>query len=117
MTIPDWLKPGLYGALIGAVFVGVVGFFWLGWVTGGSARAMADEMVQDEIVAAFVPYCVGSSQSDAARVEKLATIEATPTAERRDALMATGWATMPGTDAPNADLARACLEGLDLDAS
>jgi len=28
MNTPEWLKPGIYGALIGAVFVGVVGFTW-----------------------------------------------------------------------------------------
>lgn len=117
MTLPDWLKPGIYGALIGAVFVGIVGFSWLGWVTGGSASAMADETARDEIVAAFVPFCVGLSLTDEARVEKLAAINAATTPKRRDAVMATGWATMPGTDAPNADLARACLDGLDLDAS
>lgn len=117
MTIPDWLKPGLYGALIGAAFAGVVGFTWLGWVTGGSANAMADEMARDEVVAAFVPFCVGLSRTDEARVEKLAAIEAATTYRRRHAVMATGWATLPGTDAPNADLARACLDGLDLDAS
>jgi hypothetical protein len=43
MNTPEWLKPGIYGAVIGAVFVGVVGFTWGGWVTGGTAndRAMA----------------------------------------------------------------------------
>ncbi|MEM7491071.1 MAG: hypothetical protein AAF390_18310 [Pseudomonadota bacterium] len=117
MTLPDWLKPGIYGALIGAAFVGIVGFSWLGWVTGGSATAMADEMARDEVVAAFVPFCVGMSQTDEARVEKLAAIEAATASKRRDAVMATGWATMPGTDTPNADLARACLNGLNLDGS
>lgn len=97
MTTPDWLRPGIYGALVGAAFVGIVGFSWLGWVTGGSANAMAKEMARDEVVAAFVPFCVGKSLTDEARIEKLAT--------------------MPGTDAPNADLARACLDGLELDAS
>jgi hypothetical protein len=43
MNTPEWLKPGIYGAVIGAVFVGVVGFSWGGWVTGGTSndRAMA----------------------------------------------------------------------------
>ena len=38
MTNPEWLKPGIYGALIGAVFVGVVGFSWGGWMTGAAKR-------------------------------------------------------------------------------
>lgn len=28
MTPPEWLKPGTYGVLIGAAFVGIVGFSW-----------------------------------------------------------------------------------------
>ena len=35
MNTPEWLKPGVYGALIGAAFVGIVGFSWGGWVTDG----------------------------------------------------------------------------------
>lgn len=44
MTTPEWLRPGIYGALIGAAFVSIAGFTWGGWVTGGTARdsAMCD---------------------------------------------------------------------------
>jgi hypothetical protein len=44
MTTPEWLRPGIYGALIGAAFVSIAGFTWGGWVTGGTARdsAMGD---------------------------------------------------------------------------
>jgi hypothetical protein len=28
MTAPEWLKPGVYGAAIGAVLVGITGFTW-----------------------------------------------------------------------------------------
>ena len=51
MNAPEWLKPGIYGAVIGAVFVGVVGFAWGGWVTGGTAHDRAMAMSQDDVVA------------------------------------------------------------------
>ena len=35
----------------------------------------------------------------------------------RDAVMAAGWATVPGAEAPNRDLAQACIQGLNLDAA
>ena len=57
------------------------------------------------------------SRADNQRVAKLATIREASSFKRRDAVMETGWATMPGTDGPNRDLAQACIEGLDLDAS
>ena len=117
MTAPEWLKPGIYGAFLGAAFVGIVGFSWGGWMTGGSANKMASEMAQDEVIAALVPVCLDLSQTDNERMAKLATIREAASYKRRDAVMATGWATMPGSDAPNRDLAQACIEGLDLDAS
>ena len=117
MTTPEWLKPGIYGAVLGAAFIGIVGFSWGGWMTGGNANKMANEMAQDEVIAALVPFCLDMSRTDNERIAKLATIRDASTFKRRDALMATGWATMPGADAPNRDLAQACMEGLDLDAS
>lgn len=117
MTTPEWLKPGIYGALIGAAFVGIVGFSWGGWVTGSSAEKMASEMAEDSVIAALVPFCLERSRTDNERIAKLATIREASSFKRRDAVMETGWATMPGTDGPNRDLAQACIEGLDLDAS
>ena len=117
MTTPVWLIPGIYGALIGAAFVGIVGFSWGGWVTGSSAEKMASEMAEDSVIAALVPFCLERSRTDNERIAKLATIREASSFKRRDAVMETGWATMPGTDGPNRDLAQACIEGLDLDAS
>lgn len=117
MTTPEWLKPGIYGAVIGAVLVGVVGFSWGGWVTGGSADKMASAMSHDNVIAALLPVCIDMSQTDADRVAKLATIREASTYKQRDAVMATGWATVPGSEAPNRDLAQACLAALELEAS
>ncbi len=117
MTPPEWLKPGIYGALIGAAFVGIVGFSWGGWMTGSGAEKMATEMAQDSVIAALVPFCLDMSRTDNERIAKLATIREASSFQRRDAVMETGWATMPGSDGPNRDLAQACIEGLDLNAS
>jgi hypothetical protein len=117
MIIPEWLKPGVYGALIGAVFVGIAGFTWGGWVTGGTANDRAMEMSRDAVVASMVPVCLDISRSDPARAEQLETIRAASTYQRRNAVMAAGWATVPGTEAPDRDLAQACLAVLDVDGS
>ena len=117
MTTPEWLKPGIYGAIIGAVFVGVAGFTWGGWMTGASANEMASKMAQDEVIAALVPVCLDMSRADNDRTAKLAAIRDASGYKRRDAIIDAGWATIPGSDIPSQDLARACIEGLDLDAS
>jgi hypothetical protein len=117
MTSPEWLKPGVYGALIGAVAIMIVGFSWGGWMTGGGARELAADQAHDEVIAALVPICLQISQDDPDRSAKLATITEATSYQRRDAVMEAGWATVPGTDTPSRDLAQACIEVLDLEAA
>jgi hypothetical protein len=117
MNTPEWIKHGMYGAPIGAVFVGVVGFTWGGWVTGRTANDRAMAMSREDVVASMVPVCLDMARSDPARAEKLATIRAASTYLRRDALMTAGWATMQGSNGPNGDIAQACIAALDVDRS
>ena len=107
MTFPEWTKPGIFGALGGAIAVSILGFTWGGWTTSGSAQTMAQDMAADEVTLAMVPVCLGKAAADPTRAGF----------RRRNALMETGWATRPGTDAPDRDLADACLAGLELDGS
>lgn len=115
MSVPYWLKPAIFGGVGGAIAVSIIGFVWGGWVTGGSANNMAMTMSRESVVGAMVPVCLDMAQSDMDRAEKIATIKAAAAYQRRDAVMKTGWATMPGTDDPSRDLAQACLESLDID--
>ena len=78
---------------------------------------MASALAHDEVISAMVPVCLDMARTDPDRAAQLATINAAASYKRRDAVMAAGWATMPGSDAPNGDLAKACIEGLALDAS
>ncbi len=117
MNIPEWLKPGISGALIGAVFVGAVGFSWGGWMTGGEAEKMASARSVDNVAAALLPVCIILSRTDTNRVAKLATIQEASSFKQQFALMEAGWATVPGSEAPNRDLAQACVAALGLAAS
>lgn len=117
MNTPEWLKPGLYGALIGAVVVGIGGFSWGGWMTGSGAEKLASSRSHDQVIAALVPVCMEMSQTDTDRIAKMATLKAATTYQRRDVLMEAGWATVPGSMTPNRDLAGACVTALKLDAS
>lgn len=117
MTTPEWTKPGVYGALVGAVAVSILGFTWGGWTTAGGAQEMADSFAAEQVTLAMVPVCLGLSEADADRVEILATLRETSNFQRRNAMMETGWATLPGTEAPSRNLADACLAGLALDGS
>ena len=115
MNIPEWLKPGLYGAVIGAVCVGVIGFAWGGWMTASASNKMAMSMAHDDVITALVPVCVDQSKKDMNRQTTVTKIKNASSYKRRDVVMESGWATIPGTEKPNRDLAQACLTALNLD--
>ena len=117
MTFPEWTKPAVYGAVTGAIAATVIGFNWGGWTTGSTAEQMAINFANEEVTQAMVPVCLDMATADPERIAKLASIRDAKGYNRRQAIMSTGWATLPGTKEPNRDLAEACVEGLDLDAS
>lgn len=117
MNFPEWTKPGIYGAVAGAVVLAIGGFTVGGWVTGSTAEQQAKAMSQKEVTMALVPVCLDNAATDPARATKVQTIQAASGYNRVAAVMNTGWATVPGTEAANRDLARACIDGLKLDAS
>ena len=111
MQTPEWLKPGLYGAACGAVALAVVGFSsWGGWVTGGTARAMAADQSRTDVVAALSLICVDQSKRDPQLAERVEAIKAASSWNRSDLVMKNGWATMPGTTEGNRQVATACAD-------
>jgi dienelactone hydrolase len=112
MKSPEWLKPGIYGACIGATAIAIVGFSWGGWMTGGTAEKMASDQARLEVVAALVPICVEQSNQDPQVVETLAELKGASSYQRNNMLMEAGWATMPGSTDPNRQVATACMAAL-----
>jgi hypothetical protein len=112
MKTPEWLKPGLYGAGLGAIALAVVGFNWGGWVTGGTARAMASDQSRTDVVTALSLICVDQSKRDPLLAERVAALKAASSWTRGDLVMKNGWATMPGTIDGNSQVAKDCAEKL-----
>ena len=108
----SWLKPGIYGAVVGAIALAIVGFGWGGWVTGGTARQMANQQARQAVVAALAPICIEQSKQDPQATEIIAKIRAASSWERNNLLTGTGWATMPGSSNTDRDVAAACTEAL-----
>ncbi|GFE67312.1 hypothetical protein [Litoreibacter roseus] len=117
MTFPEWTKPGIYGALGGAIPISILGFTWGGWTTNGSAQTMAQDMATEEVPLAMVSVCPDISAADPTHTEKPAFLQDRSGFGRRNAMMETGCATRPGSNAPDRDLADACSAGLELDGS
>ena len=117
MTFPEWTKPGIYGALVGAIAITFTGFTLGGWKTTNSAQTMAKDLAAKEVTLAMVPVCLEISAGDPERIKKLAILKDLSGFRQRNALMETGWATLPGSEKPDRNLAEACLPGLALDGS
>jgi hypothetical protein len=104
----DSLTRLLQGAAAGAIATIVVGFYWGGWVTGGSAREMTHRSTTAAVVAALSPICVDKFQRGAeasanmAELKKISSYQQGPFIERG------GWATFPGSDRADTTVAQAC---------
>ena len=68
LKFPPSLKPGIWGAVIGAATISVLGFSLFGWTLGGTAERMAKERAQTAVVDVLAPICVERfrQQADAA---------------------------------------------------
>ena len=106
------LKPGIWGAVIGAAAISVVGFSSLGWTLGGTAERMAQERSQTAVVAVLAPICVEKFQHQADAPAKLVEFNKVASWDRRSIIEKGGWATMPGNDGPNSAVVTACAERL-----
>jgi hypothetical protein len=112
VRFPPSLKPGIWGAAIGAVVITVLGFSTFGWTLGGTAERMAKERAQTAVVDALVPICVERFRQQTDAPAKMSEFNKASSWDRRSIIEKGGWATMPGTDTPNSAVATACAERL-----
>ena len=108
-----WLKPGVWGAVIGSILTMIVGFNWGGWMTNSTAHAVALKQADAAVTTALVPVCLAGEKADVARAKKLGELTAiTSSWEQTEFVMKTGWATFPGQADPNRAVAEACAAGV-----
>lgn len=112
MKLPVWTKPALWGAALGAVALGVIGFSWGGWLTRGNANEMARQQTVAAIAEVLTPYCLERSKTDANSVAVLAELDTTAAFGKRAVVEKAGWATPLGAERPNRELAQACMTAL-----
>ena len=108
-----WMKPGVWGAVIGSILTMIVGFNWGGWTTSSTANQVAIQRADAAVTTAFVPVCLAQEKVDAPKGKKLGELKAiTASYEQTDFVMKAGWATFPGKTDPNRDVAEACASAL-----
>jgi hypothetical protein len=108
MKVPAWLKPGIWGAVLGAILTAIIGFSQLGWRTASSADAFAAERANDAVVAAMVPFCVAKAQADADQAALIKFNAEQSAYSRADLVIKAGWATVGGAKSADSALAQAC---------
>ena len=110
VTFPPSLRPGIWGAVIGAAVVSALGFSIFGWTLHDTAERMAKERAQTAVVDALAPICVERFRQQPDAPTKLKEFAKAMTWDQRSIIEKGGWATMPGADAPNTAVATACAE-------
>ncbi len=86
----------------------IIGFAWGGWVTGGTARSMATTMAEDAVVKRLAPICVVQFNRDPGKDQKLQELAKTDSWQRSEYVQKQGWATMPGEEKPDSNVASEC---------
>ncbi len=106
----NWEKitVGFWSAIGGAIVLAIIGFKWGGWVTGGTAQAMAEEMAVEAVVDRLTPICLAQFNQDPEKDQKLKELKKTDSWERGSYVEKQGWATMPSEKTPDSKVAAEC---------
>lgn len=112
MNIPVWIKPALYGAVVGGILVAIVGFTWGGWVTGGSAEKSAADAASASRADLAAAVCVENFLADDGARAKLAELQAASSFQQRTFVEEGGWAVMPDSDTGTRQAATLCARML-----
>ena len=112
MRVPQWIKPGVWGAVIGAVALMIIGFSWWGWTLSSTAEQMAQERANTAVVALLTPLCVESFMKQPDAMAKLTEFQHTASWRQTEFIEKGGWATASGSTTPHSAVAKACADQL-----
>jgi len=108
----EYIKPFVWGMVVGAIVLLIV-IFSAGWVvTSGSAKAKAEEMAKDAVVNRLAPICVEQYLKDPKKEERLKELKNIDSWKRGEYVQKQGWATMPGEKEPDSKVADECARRL-----
>lgn len=108
MDIPTQTKPAIWGAVVGAIATLILGFYFGGWHTRGSAEQLAHERSEKKVITALAPFCVDRFRKSADAAQSAELLTFTTNYERGSFLEKGGWTTLPGSTETNWAVGRAC---------
>jgi hypothetical protein len=103
----------LQGAAAGAAATLIIGFYWGGWVTAGSAREATQRSTSAAVVSALSPICVDKFQRSAEAGANMVEFKRVSSYQQGTFIEKGGWATLPGSDTANSSVAYACANMLN----
>ncbi len=112
MKVPVWLKPGVWGAIIGSVATMMIGFSMMGWTLNSTAQKAAQDRTELALTAALTPFCVESFMKQPDAAKRLTGLREVESWKQQEFVEKGGWATMNGNKEPTPGLATACAHAL-----
>jgi hypothetical protein len=98
MTIPSWVKPGVWGLVLGALAWWGVLFWGFGWVSAQNAHQLADDQARAAVVAVASPYCATRFEQQANAVASWQALKkSADDYNQGDYIEKGGWAAISGT--------------------
>ena len=104
------IKSFFWNAIVGAIIISIVGFGWLGWVTGGTAQQEAKQMSEEAVNDRLAKICVYQAIQDPGKDLKLKELIKESSWTRGDYVIKQGWSTMAGEEEPESGVADKCAE-------
>jgi hypothetical protein len=110
MKVPSWVKPGIWGMVIGAAAWWVVLAGGLGWMSGTAAKQFADNQTLAAVVATATPYCVARFQQQPNAVTSWQALKKSAADyNQTDYVIKGGWAKLSGQK-PDSDFSAAVAD-------
>lgn len=109
----DSLTRLLQGAAAGALITAVAGFGWGGWQLQSKALKAANDKANSAVVAVLAPICADKFQKAPGSPATLIKLKATDSWKQDPFVAEGGWATFPGNQEPNRNVAEACAKMLN----
>jgi len=106
------IKLASWGAVGGSIVTMYVGFNMAGWMTNGSADALAKEVAATAVAERLGMICVAQFNSDTAKSQKLSEMKDKDAWENARYIDKQRWAIMPGEEKPETGVSDACARQL-----
>lgn len=102
------VKYGVWGLVLGAAGAMIIGFNWGGWTTRGTSQ----QTTEAAVLATRAAICVAQFTKGPNDQKRLTDLKAVNSWERATFIENGGWDKMPGEQAADASVSRACADGL-----